>query len=186
MNALHTSRPLAVTVFELHSIFWVLNKWQCHCTSCCIFILDPLRLDQQVVPKRLWLQSSERRVVWEIVPTASFVLWRWRHFYWCTKVHGMTFWATGILKVTQITKILAMTDSVMPIAYNVFYVYLPAMFLIFQKIYLCMFQCAISDCKHTHHHSKIYRFSFSSEKEERPVVSCLIVSASRRGLKACL
>lgn len=29
---------------------------------------------------------------------------------------------------------------------------------------------------HTHHHSKIYRFSFSSEKEERPVVSCLIVS----------
>jgi len=60
----------------------------------------------------------------------------------------VTFWVTGILKVTQVTKILAMTDSVMPIAYNIFYVYLPAMLLMFQKMYLCLFQYEISDCKH--------------------------------------
>jgi len=60
----------------------------------------------------------------------------------------VTFWVNWILKVTQVTKILAMTDSVMNIAHNVFYVYLPAMLLIFQKMYLCLFQCEISDCKH--------------------------------------
>jgi hypothetical protein len=74
-----------------------------------------------------------------------------------------------------------MTDTAMPISYNVFYVYLPAMLLIFQKTNLCLLQCDISDCKQiltTHHHSKTYRFSFSSEKEETPVVSRLIVCVS--------
>jgi hypothetical protein len=146
----------------------------------CEITTGPLRIKITI----FWKQG----VIWEAVPTASFVLWRWRHFYQWTKLYDATFWVTGIFNVTQVTKIFAMTDTAMPISYNVFYVYLPAMLLIFQKTYLCIFQCDISDCKQiltTHHYSKTYRFSFSSEKEETPVVSCLIVSV-RRGLKACL
>jgi hypothetical protein len=45
----------------------------------------------------------------------------------------VTFWANWILKVTQVTKILAMTDSLMNIAHNVFYVYLPANVITFSK-----------------------------------------------------